>query len=301
MNLIPFVATIIFLRRLSFQQYANWMGILLSNLFFLVTFFLENTSALLEEDHPMVYLSIFPVFSLMVNIIISLLDLSIFINFTDWYKKNINKVFIITVQIASFELFCLIIKDYYFWGPLLMNFKKIKSVLNFGLLFTIMFIFIVALLIHYKWIRENLEINIANDNCSSVDTVSHFTEGSFDGQSNYGKAFVGIFAMNPEKLSLVEMDLAHGLLFNGMVFLVFGVLVLLASLASFSLFIGYQSSCDCWPSLFTSVYYLCMFFTCCYSAVFSPIGFVVYSYHFKLVLKQICRGPRRSAPMVQSV
>jgi len=150
MNLIPFVATIIFLRRLSFQQYANWMGILLSNLFFLVTFFLENTSALLEDDPPMVYLSIFPAISLMVNTIISLLDLSIFINFTSWYKKNINKVVIIIVQIIRFGLFCLIMKGFYFWGPLFLIFKKIKSKFDFGLLFSIIFIFMVALLIHYK-------------------------------------------------------------------------------------------------------------------------------------------------------
>jgi len=146
-------------------------------------------------------------------------------------------------------------------------------------------------------IRENLEITIANDNCSSVDNVAHFKEGSVDGQNNYGNTFVGIFTMNPEKFSFVEIEITHGLIINGIIFLVFVVLVL-TSLASFSLFIGCQSSCDCWPFLFKMGYHFCMFFICCYSGIFSPICFVVYSYHFKLVLKQICRGPMRSASMV---
>ena len=60
---------------------------------------------------------------------------------------------------------------------------------------------------------------MANDNCSSVDNAAHFKEGSVDGQNNYGNTFVGIFTMNPEKFSIVEMEIAHGLLFNGMIFL----------------------------------------------------------------------------------
>ena len=116
-NLLALVAALIFLRKLSDgQRYEGWIGILFSNLFFLVTLLVENNSALWvagENNQSTFLISTFPALFLIVNIILTMLDLFTFINFTYWYKNYCTHFGILVLQVGSFGLFCIVNRDCY--------------------------------------------------------------------------------------------------------------------------------------------------------------------------------------------
>lgn len=294
-NLLTLVAVLICLRRLvDGQRYASWIGILFSNLFLLVIFLLENTSAILDDDAdenngPIFLISTFPALFLIVNIILTWLDLFIFLNFTYWYKKYFTHLGLLVVQVASFALFCILINDCYFWKPLSVAFESTISLLSFGFLLSTVFIVYVTLFVHCKWVLEKLKIN-AND--PSIESTSTTIIG-------------GIVTMNQNKFSPVEIGVARGIIFNVKAFFSSAIMVLV-SLTTFhvmSINIRDQSLLgDSWlQSAFRSCYFLCMSFTGCYTALFSPIGLSVYCHHLKVVLSQVCGAPRETKAQMTHV
>lgn len=310
-NLLALVAALIFLRKLSDagQRYAGWIGILFSNLFFLVTLLVENISALWvagENNQSKFLISTFPALFLIFNIILTMLDLFTFINFTYWYKNYCTHFGILVLQVASFGLFCIVNRDCYLWKSLFVAFKNWISLLSLAFLFSMVLIIYVTLFIHCNWVLERLQIKLANDSGNSRNNPVSSEINLKDGTVENVPCVIDIFTMNPVKFSLVEIEAARGVTFNGKAFFLILIIVLvsLTSCHLTTINIRDQSSGDInIKAAFKSCYYLCMLFISFYTAFFSPISLLVHCHHLKLVVNHIFEASKktRAAPMVQSV
>ena len=149
--------TIIFSRQLQANENIAWLGCGFANVFYLSGFLVEVAAG---GNHSSVFLPLFnsifglPQAYLVLYLHLSILDRHIFFRRTSFYKKYVNRVWIVAIQIICFVLVFLLIKGRFFYESLTRSLPITLTENEISIMITSVFMGAVLLYVPCKQLQE---------------------------------------------------------------------------------------------------------------------------------------------------